>query len=104
MKKHKFVLTKYIKQNSNYYYTCTVLLESVRKPKNIFELLKYAFRNGVKYMDAYYIHETGSAYKFQDYPYEERADALLAIDRYIEQEELKYGEKIASTETEIIYK
>lgn len=104
MKKHKFVLTKYTKQNGNYYYTCTVLLESVRKPKNIFELLKYGVRNGVKYMETYYIHETGNAFKFQNYPYEERADALLAIDRYIEKEEEKYGEKIASTETEIIYK
>ena len=102
MGKYKFVLTKHTKQNGDYYYTCKTLVEVFRKPRNIFELFKYGIE-GVRSFDEYSIRSTGYAYFGQEYRFDEREQALLAIDEYIKIKDKEDGEKVISTETEVIY-
>jgi hypothetical protein len=104
MRKQKFVLTKHTRQNGSYYYTCKVSIETFRKPKNIFELFKYGIKEGVKTSEEMFIRSSGHAYNHLEYCFDERGHALLAIDKYIKIREEEEGEKVVSTETEIIYR
>ena len=103
MTQRKFVLTKQTRKNGNYYYTCTVFVERHRKPKNVLESLKYGGGYKVPYYKEYYLNEKGYGYDYEHF-FDEREHALDAIDKYIERKEEEDGQKVISTETEIIYK
>lgn len=105
MTQRKFVLTKQTRKNGNYYYTCKVMIERHRKPKNVLELIKYVIKQGEPYYKEYYIDKNGYGYLYPyEYFFDEREHALDAINKYIERKEEEDGEKVISTETEIIYK
>ena len=104
MRKQKFVITNHTQQNGNYYYTCKVSVETVRRPKNIFELFRYGVWNWVDSTDEYYVHSRGTIFKHIEEHFYDSLDALLAIDKYIQRREEEDGEKVVSTKTEIIYR
>ena len=103
MTQRKFVLTKQTRKNGNYYYTCSVEVKLFIRYRNILEFLKYGWGYKVPYYKEYYLNENGFGYN-DEYFFYEREHALKAIDKYIERKEEEYGEKVISTETEIIYK
>ena len=103
MTQRKFVLTKQTRKNGNYYYTCTVEVKLFRRYRNILEFLKYGGGYKVPYYKEYYLNEKGFGYNDEHF-FDEREHALDAIDKYIERKEEEDGEKVISTETEIIYK
>lgn len=103
MTQRKFVLTKHTRKNGNYYYTCKVFVELFRRYRNILELLKYGGGYKVPFYKEYYLNEKGCGYNYE-YFFDEREHALKAIEKYIERKEKEDGEKVISTETEILYK
>lgn len=103
MKKQKFEITKHIRGNGSFYYTCTVETESLRKPKNILELLKYG-SIGVPFFEKHHLHQSGAIYCSTISEINDRQDVLNGIDKYIEYRETIEGQKVVSTEIEIIYK
>lgn len=104
MKKQKFTITKHNRANGTSYYTCTVAVEKTRGARTFIESIRYR-NKGIPCVVEYNLDTLGYAF-YIDYELEHdtRETVLNAIEKYIETRERIDGEKVVSTEIEVIYK
>jgi NADPH-dependent 7-cyano-7-deazaguanine reductase QueF len=104
MKKEVFTITKFNRANGTFYYECTVGIEEDYVPKTLIEKLKNILNPKKTEVVECYVYPTGGIQIFSAWRYQAMEEVLDAINQKVIRREQQEGEKVVSTEIQVIIK
>jgi len=104
MKNEVFTITKFNRANGTFYYECRVGVEVDYVPKTLIKKLNNILNPKKTEVFECYVHVTGSIQVFSAWRYAAMEEVLEAIKQRVIRREEEEGDKVISSEIQVIIK